>query len=192
VAGSYEALLAAVATSAEAPQLSPTFAQQTVALALAPSLPTKALATRPWKNRPRRVILCGSALAASVLLLLIPVLPESRQELQEPAPAWTANTTPAESVAAFDLAILHRSDEIAHAQLWQATGRNLAEIPVAFRRVTDQYERLGISDSLRPVADRLGATLEAISRLLPEAPAHSEMLNGGTGACDRLPAMRIA
>ena len=181
LAARYDAMLAGTSALADAPPLAPAFSERTVARARA-SAAQRNQAT-PGGGQRRRIppIAYWLAIAASLLLFAWPLSRRPHVPLRQVEPATSVENAAIGLASSVSDSLIGQRMEHSHQQLWLATGRSLAEIPVTVRWVTNQYDREGIGATLRPVATRVGATLEALSRMLPDDPAHSEMINGGTG-----------
>ena len=156
------------------PSLTADFAERTVQIAWQePQVPAV-----PARHLRRFAVAC--AVAAALLLAAWPAMRSTFVDNGAAPKKGTVVHVPptpqqlAPSMPRFEEGLLYRD-------VWVATGRNLATLPVTVRRVAVDPTRLGLTDSILPTATSFGQSIDALFDLLPATAHEAKMPNGDTG-----------
>jgi hypothetical protein len=181
-------IVAAVELGADAsvPPVPEGFADRVVRAARVSPLVERATVVRTgdvdrWQRNRWTIAL---ATAAALLLAAWPI--ERWRQAGGNAPGGSAAVqsvaAPAETVQpTFAVAKPWSAESLNHEQIWLATGRSLATLPVTFRRATNLAGSEGLGSTLLPVATSVTSTLESLLRVLPDEPRPASVPGGGTG-----------
>lgn len=181
LASGYESLMLAEAVASDEPRLSTDFASRVVS----------AVDRRSRHAEGGRMLHVALAVAAMLLLAVWPIH-ALRSTGGAGRETLTVKTPPIQETAPAAASIAGSADPLGHGQIWLATGRGLATLPVAVRRASHFAEGENLSSTLRPMVTSIADTLETLLEMLPDEPRPERMPNGGTGFCLPAPPSALA